>query len=438
VNYAIYAGFNLILSVIFLIGIFKIYKGTAYLYTQILNLYAFSLIFISLLVLESGGFYITESFNYSYINGAALLLALFGFFFFFLLKVFIQLLSSIGGSIFRQKKIKSSQKKYLARLVLFTVQLSLLALVVNLLLSPVPFFSDEVTRINFWDYAVFPVLGSVFGETSLPVAIALGVIFNFYGLNNKQSLRNYTLFTFWIYVLYLFLLGHKFSAQILAFFFFWLPFMLNTRPPFKQLLKIIFFGLALGMLYVLYVYSNIDSGIVNEYGGATGGALYRIFILQGHVFWNMFNHLDMLGDMSYENMIWLLNNKLYGLELAMHIVSPGFAEEYLESGLRFTAGFPAFLFATPLLFSVVFSMGMMFFYAAVLVRVMNLINSGSIARLSIYIYILYFFHFGFSMGDFRFLFSIKLLALMILSILIELILLISVVGENHNNEVSDG
>jgi hypothetical protein len=378
--------------------------------------------FISLLVLEYG-FYITESFNYSYLNGASLLLILLVGVFFSTLKVFINQFKLINSSTFKQKKLKEHQKKILARVVLFIVQLGLLVLIINLLLSPIPFFSEEVTRINFWEYAFMPEVGQILGETSLPVAIALGVLFNFYRLRNHKKLEKIALLSFLIYVSYLFLLGHKFSAQILAFFFFWLPFMINNKPPIGRLVKIVFVGLGVGILYVIYVYSKIDSGIVSEYGGALGGAGYRIFILQGHVFWNMFNQMDMFGDKAYENMVWLFNNDLYGLELAMHIVSPGFAEQYLESGLRFTAGFPAFLFSTPLFFAFMFFIAALFIYAVIVVRLVALANSGSIVRLSLYVFILYFFHFGFTMGDFRFLYSTKLFLFLSLLLFIELILL---------------
>ncbi len=418
-----YVVLNIIFAICLIVFVLRLYRGTPYFYTQLLNFYAFFLIFISLLVLEYG-FYITESFNYSYLNGATTLFIFLVFIFFLCLKVFINTLNLMVCSGFKQTSLNEVQKKTLTHLVLFMVQLGVLALSINLFLSPIPFFTDDsVTRINFWEYAFLPEIGLILGETSLPVAIALGVVFNFYRLRNQKKLKNITLFTFFIYVTYLFLLGHKFSAQVLAFFFFWLPFMLSTKVPINRLLKILLIGFFIGIGYVLYVYSKIESGIVSEYGGALGGALYRIFVLQGHVFWNMLNHLNMFDSKSSENMVWLFNNDFYGLELAMHLVSPGFAENYLESGLRFTAGFPAFLFATPFLFAMTFFLFFLFLYAIIVVRLATLASAGSIVRLSIYIFILYFFHFGFTMGDFRFLFSTKFLLFLYLLFLVEVALL---------------
>lgn len=433
--FVLYIIFNFLFAVLLFSLVLKLYWGKSYIYTQILNVYAFSLILVSLYVLEYG-FYITESFNYSYLNGSATLFTVFVFIFFIILRVFIGMLSSVNSSFFNQKKLNYLEKKLLANSLLVVVVLGVLVLMLNLILSPIPLFSEHVTRINFWEYAFFPSIGVILGETSLPVVIALGVLFNFYRLKNHNSLKKIVVLSFVTYVFYLFLLGHKFSAQILAFFFFFLPFLISTNPPLSRVIKIASFFLITGVLYVLYVYSKIDSGIVSEYGGAVGGALYRIFVLQGHVFWNMFNHLNMFGDNAYENMIWLLNNSLYGLELAMHTVSPGFAQTYLESGLRFTAGFPAFLFVTPFIFAVFFVLTILFLYAFIIVRLTSLAGSGSVFRLSLYVFTLYYFHFGITMGDFRFLFSAKFLLFLSLLIFIELILLSATRNKSNYTKIT--
>jgi len=417
-----YVVFNIIFAIALMAFILKMYKGTPYFYTQFLNIYAFLVVLISLLVLEYG-VYITESLNYSYLNGATSAFLLFFFCFFLGLKFFIKALTSIKFTCFKQKKRSFSQQKYLAVLVSILCFLFLFSLFINLVLSPIPIFSENVNRLNFWEHARFPFFKLILGERSIPIAIGLGVVFNFYRLHDLRVLKKITLLTFIFYIIYLLMLGHKFSPLMLALFFFFVPTMIVEKPPLKLLLKYAFFGFITGISYVLYTYSSIDTGIVSEYGGALGGALYRIFVLQGHVFWNMFNQLEMLRDGSWESLLWLVINDFDGLMLAMYTVSPDLAEGYLASGVRFTAGFPGFLLATPLLFSFMFITLVLFIYSVIVVRLVVLASSGSIARLSIYIFMLYFFHFGFTMGDFRFLFSFKFFLFLYLLLLVEVALL---------------
>jgi Family of unknown function (DUF6418) len=420
--FILYTATNLVLAVIFYFLIYRMYRGTPYIYAQFLNLYVFSTVFISLSVLEYG-FYITESLNYSFLNGATFFFLFFIIIFFLLLRVFIDLFSSFNFSRLKQNQVSLSQKKIYSVLVLIFVQFLLLILYVNLMLSPIPILSDSVNRLNFWDHAYMPFLASVLGERSIPLIIALGCVFNFFNDKAFGFLKKTTLLTFISYLFYLIMLGHKFSPIMLALFFFSLPSMMLKRPTIKSLLYYSSAGFLIGILYVVYSYSMINTGIVSEYGGALGGALYRAFILQGHVFWNTFNQFYSLRSDSWQNLTWLINNDFDGLMLSMYIVSPDLAEQYLLSGVRFTAAYPSFLLSTPLVFAAIFFITTLFLYAFILVRTAKLAKSCSVVRLFIYIFLLYFFHFGFTMGDFRFLFSAKFLLSLIFLIFIETALL---------------
>ncbi len=401
-----YVVLNIILAIGLIVFVLRLYRGTPYLYPQFLTVYAYFTVFASLLVLEYG-FYITESLNKSYLNGASLFFLVFIFVFFVLLRFFIKLLSLIKFSSFKPEKFSLFKKKISICALLLT-HLFLLALFLNLFLSPIPFFSESINRLNFWQHAYLPFLGKILGERSLPIAIILGVLFNFYFLNKNRVFQRIVLLTFTFFIIYLFLLGHKFSPIMMAVFFFSLPVMISSKVSFSLIVKYGLLGGIFLISYVLYEYSKVDSGIVADYGGPLGGVLYRIFVLQGHVFWNMFSMAGTLEDASWQNVLWLFTNKFDGLVLAMHMVSPNLVEGYLLNGVRFTAGFPGFLFGTPFVFSIVFIILLLFIYAIVLIRVGDLVRSASIVRLFIYILLLYFFHFGITMGDFRFLYSLKL------------------------------
>lgn len=75
-------------------------------------------------------------------------------------------------------------------------------------------------------------------------------------------------------------------------------------------------------------------------------------------------------------------------------------------------------------------------YSVILVRSVALASTGSIVRLSVYIFMLYFFHFGIIMGDFRFLYSFKFLLALSLVIFIEVGFLSSEKNKNFRRVVS--
>lgn len=404
-----YTTANFMIFIAFYILIYKMYKNTSYIYTQLLNVYVYTTIFVSLSVLEYG-FYITESQNYSYLNGASFVFLVFMIFFFSTLKIFINFLTPI--SIPKQKILSPKKKKQYSIIMLIFAIFLLILLNINLILSPIPAFSDNVNRLSYWENSRWPFLASLLGERSIPIAIALGCIFNHFKGAGYNFLKKTTMVVFVFYLVYLLMLGHKFSPIMLGIIFFGLPVMMTTKPSIKSITSHSIAIFIIGISYVIYVYSDIETGIVNEYGGAVGGVLYRVFILQGHVFWNTFDTLNspnaQMGD-SWSNLLWLIKNEFDGLMLSMYAVSPSLAEGYILNGVRFTAGYPGFLFLTPIIFSLIFFIVILFLYAIILVRTANLAKSHSVFRLFLYIFLIYLFHFGLTMGDFRFFYSSKFL-----------------------------
>lgn len=294
--------------------------------------YQGALIVPSLIYIEDGG-YISEQERYGEYTGSVLLYCIFSFLGLLILQKGLKYVSPFFKKIPSFSVNGKSMEPFFLNLLIYV---SLGALFLNLLLSPVPFFNESVDRFDYWKNSAFPFLNNIFGNNSSFLAFGLGV----YSLHNSKRKAVFIIF---FYFLYLILVGNKFSSLVIAIFLTFLPFFI-IRKRFKINLtklfdfKFIIVGFLLfGML--LYSYS-----VKNHYSHVTKSPLdavaYRYLGLQGHVWWgSTYNYV--FQDKANT---WSPYELLYGMHHLMRELSPHeHIEISIERGVSFTNAYPSIL-----------------------------------------------------------------------------------------------
>ena len=374
---------------------------------------------LSNLYIESGK-YIIEQGVYGFQTGAALKLlgvnALFFLCFF--------LVSELWGQKIKIDLQFKRRINWLFWIVLAGVLACLVALYGNMALSGViPLFSAGVDRFNFWSqYARFPIIARILGDLTVIIAMALGACFNQL-LKLPQSLTK----RFWIrsvaalfalYLLYLLLLGHKFSGQFLAIIFFFLPsFVTHLRHDFLR--KYAWALLTVGFALVFLIFLNYrDSDLARYAGGPLQAIYYRAVGLQGHVWWGTELAVSR-GEQSLEP----YKDLSQGMLTLMYLVGNSSVQSYIDRGVRFTMGYPAiglYVFGTQglLLLQVILAA----LLATLVCYVYALCFQFSLLRLTLSLQVLLWAYTSYGTGDFSILFSYKTLVFLIVLILVELLL----------------
>jgi hypothetical protein len=282
----------------------------------------------------------------------------------------------------------------------------------NLIFSPIPLFSENVNRFNYWEHAKFPILKKFFGSTALPLAIILGVYHLFFYAQNFLKLKRLVQLLFILYIVYLYLIGHKFSPQFLAIYFFFLPlwiYKIRMRISIVNKKTILAF-LTLGVfifLFILYQYQF--AGVSFLYGGAIMGILYRLFVLQGHVYWGIDEMVFLEKKYGTEYLSAFFSNKLDGLLMLMYTIGPSNLQWYLEHNVRFTAGYPALVVLFNPYYAVFLQIIFGFIVGLLIVYIYNKIKRLEIYKSIAALLILFDLYYGLSMADFRFVYSPKFL-----------------------------
>ncbi len=291
-----------------------------------------------------GGVYITEQQRYSFYNGAT----------FWLLILDAFLWTGIWCSISFLSKFKGLASVRFGKLgvqfVLLFVGVALLLLFLNLVLTGSPMFDSELTRFNYWDNSRLPFLNKILGDVAAPLLVMLGVVFAICKFEGRVWYSKLSLFFFCLFVLYYFLIGHKFSMQLLAFSMFLPPFLFvrlvgggGLGFKFRHVVGAVF-GLFFLFCFIVWNYLEKHSGFVEGQGGAVNAVLYRFFGLQGHVWWGGFNEfLDSAREAGTDPVQSMFN----GMQTMMYVVSPpALVDNYLAAGVRFTMAYPAIILYT--------------------------------------------------------------------------------------------
>lgn len=227
--------------------------------------------------------------------------------------------------------------------ILFAIVIFVLSiLLLNVYQSSSPLFDENVTRFTFWEESKYPFLQKIFGNTAMFIPFILGVLFKKY---KKTSI----LFLL-VYFGYNFLIGQKFSPIITGSFSFFLPIVLMSKKQlkvkniFKVKYIIIFLLATISMYKVIYDrYDRRKPYAVIKIYDPNEAMLYRVFGLQGHLFWGAVERF-VVGDGKKS---WNPLDLNYGMHKMMQEFATGDKKalgKHMKKGFNFTNAYPSVLF----------------------------------------------------------------------------------------------
>ncbi len=215
-------------------------------------------------------------------------------------------------------------------------------LIYNALQSPSPLFNEGISRFNYWEHAKYPVLNKLFGNTAMFIPFALGILFT--------RMKKISLFLLLLYFGYNFYIGQKFSPIINGTFAFLLPLailydnkiFLRTLINKRTLILVALMGLL--MYKVIYErYERVHPFAIIKIYDPNEAMFYRIFGLQGHLFWGATERYVY----HHKSPSWDLASLPYGMHVMMKEFAAGgekFAEQAAKKGFNFTNAYPSILF----------------------------------------------------------------------------------------------
>lgn len=293
----------------------------------------------SLIYIEEG-ILINEQGRFSFYTGATILCTIY-----FILTF---LVIAISFKSFNKKSLPTfyfgfKKQKMDIYIIAGGVIFSLVILLLNAALSPLPLFSDSVDRFSYWSESRFPFLNTIFGNTAMFIPFGCGILFSKY--------KKTAILLFLVYLGYNFLIGQKFSPIVGGSFSFLLPIVFYYKHDLKNIVKknIVSISLAVmvvfGAMYVAtyhkyknnYPFANI--GIYDPHQAM----LYRIFGLQGHLFWGATERY-VVGKTEPKS--FNPTELVLGMRVMMHEFAGdvGVLQANEESGYNFTNAYPAILF----------------------------------------------------------------------------------------------
>ena len=292
----------------------------------------------SLIYIEQGIF-ISEQGRESFFAFATLTYVLYFAFTFLMLFATYGTLNSFKSPSLRLKLLN---RKLDHKLVALIAVGSLAILIFNAVQSKLPLFDTSVSRFTYWENSKYPFLNKIFGNVSIFIPFALGVLF----LKKKPL----SLFLIVVYFAYNFAIGQKFSPIVSGLFSFFLPIVLvsknkltKIKSPNKKLVLagILLFGLVYGVVYKRYEekkpYAIIEIYDPNE------AMFYRVFGLQGHLMWGATEKFVTKNELepSYD-----FSEMQFGMHKLMFLFAANKKglQESLDQGFSFTNGYPSALF----------------------------------------------------------------------------------------------
>lgn len=332
---------NLLFTLLFMLFAFY-YARKSFLLSFLYGLVFFQAVSVipSLIYLEEG-IYINEQGRLSFFTGATILCVLYFIFTFILIAMAFKTFNRYTLPAF-QFTYKGKSVEYIVVLAMVIIPMGLLLF--NAALSPLPIFDSSVTRFTYWSSSRFPFLNGILGNTAMFIPFAIGLLFPRYKL--------FSVFMLFVYFGYNFLIGQKFSPIVQGSYSFLLPLVFHYRANLKSYIKKAFVPLLLvgtllvGIMYqVTYTkyeethpFANIKIYDPNE------AILYRIFGLQGHLFWGATERY-VVGNEAPRS--FNPTDLLYGMRIMME----DFAKDRSmvlhanqEAGYNFTNAYPGILF----------------------------------------------------------------------------------------------
>ncbi len=321
------------ISIIFLGSSIFIFLKLIASYYLIISYYLFSIILggVSVLYISLNEIYLLEQDLYSHYHNGHVFLSVMIFLSF--LGVWASQKMKVTSSLIPKIGFDAGQVNIFA-LLFCSAFISILY--VNIFVSGVPplFSAGYIDRFEFLENTRFWFFLKFFGAISIHVPIILGYLLA------CSKWKVFVSILFVAYEVYLVFIGQKFGGPLLGLLFFALPFLsLNLEgKSISHFLRSYIFEIAIVFLLLisLVFYHYASYSLSDDFGGPLGLILYRVFGMQGHMFWGVFS------DFS-----WLHNNVLNVSEFTnamqnlMIKISPEIAPEMIKRGVNFTFGFYA-------------------------------------------------------------------------------------------------
>jgi hypothetical protein len=329
-------GFNILITIIaIIITLYIVEKDLGLFILSLMILFQYIWMFFSLIVIESGA-NIVEQGRDGYFVFSSLILLLFYvtsiISLVFFKKIFLRLFENLTITKFNFFGIKENKVALL--LIGFTFFMAFL----NLLSSTIPFFSDEVTKFNFWEQSKYPFLKSIVGNVMAFVAFGATLLYRYY--------KKTAILFFMLYVTYLVLVGQKFTGFYIGLVGVLIGLYFTSEHQIRFKLKWLvnkYFLLFIVSMFslVLYKYS-INNPF--KYLGLTPleSVFYRTFGLQAHVFWGTTEQYVYLNKPN----TWDITELWKGMHHLMLEFWPWRYEDYISvtsRGVSWTNAYPSIL-----------------------------------------------------------------------------------------------
>jgi hypothetical protein len=329
-------GFNILITIIaIIITLYIVEKDLGLFILSLMILFQYIWMFFSLIVIESG-VNIVEQGRDGYFVFSSLILLLFYvtsiISLVFFKKIFLRLFENLTITKFNFFGIKENKVALL--LIGFTFFMAFL----NLLSSTIPFFSDEVTKFNFWEQSKYPFLKSIVGNVMAFVAFGATLLYRYY--------KKTAILFFILYVTYLVLVGQKFTGFYIGLVGVLIGLYFTSEHQIRFKLKWLvnkYFLLFIVSMFslVLYKYS-INNPF--KYLGLTPleSVFYRTFGLQAHIFWGTTEQYVYLNKLN----TWDITELWKGMHHLMLEFWPGRYEDYISvtsRGVSWTNAYPSIL-----------------------------------------------------------------------------------------------
>lgn len=329
-------GFNILITIIaIIITLYIVEKDLGLFILSLMILFQYIWMFFSLIVIESGA-NIVEQGRDGYFVFSSLILLLFYvtsiISLVFFKKIFLRLFENLTITKFNFFGIKENKVALL--LIGFTFFMAFL----NLFSSTIPFFSDEVTKFNFWEQSKYPFLKPIVGNVMAFVAFGATLLYRYY--------KKTAILFFMLYVTYLLLIGQKFTGFYIGLVGVLIGLYFTSEHQIRFKLKWLvnkYFLLFIVSMFslVLYKYS-INNPF--KYLGLTPleSVFYRTFGLQAHVFWGTTEQYVYLNKPN----TWDITELWKGMHHLMLEFWPWRYEDYISvtsRGVSWTNAYPSIL-----------------------------------------------------------------------------------------------
>lgn len=292
--------------------------------------------FLSILVIESGVYIDEQDRNGEFIFASFYLLS-----FFIVSIVSFILFFKLFNKIFkieipRVRFFKVDEMKIVLAITTIIIFLSFL----NLLSSPSTYNDSTITKFNYWEFARFPILKGVLGNTIGYLPFIFGILY--------KSYKKVTILFIFLYLFYLVGVDQKFTAFLfggISFLISYTIFNLNFGRNknvllFKKRYLIIISLLLFSLVVLKYTYKNSYAHLGFS---PVESVFYRAFGLQAHLFWGV---CEKYVNNNEPNS-WDIGELPYGMHVLMEDFMPIDQKKYLNSlwerGVSWTNGYPAIL-----------------------------------------------------------------------------------------------